>query len=202
MRMRRGGSALRAHPAGPPAGAAAGSSGGIGRSTSTAAEAVSDDLRRGQGDWLEQRRRIAALSLSGIGSLGVVAAYQTGLIRRPPEPPFPGLGAERVDAAGEAYEFLKTPDAALGLVSYAMTLVLAGMGDRTRATSRPWVPLALAAKVLFDAASGIYLTLEQGTKHRRFCSWCLAAAATSVAMVPSALPEAAAAWRNVRGRDG
>jgi len=176
--------------------------GGIGRSTSAAAEAVSEDLRQGEGDWLPQRRRIAALSLSGIGALGVVAAYQTGLIRRPPEPALPGLDAERVDAAGEAYEFLKTPDAALGLVSYAATLVLAGMGDRSRATNRPWVPLALAAKVFFDAASGIYLTLEQGTKHRRFCSWCLAAAAASVAMVPYAMPEAAAAWRTVRGQDG
>lgn len=199
---KRGRTAVRAHPAGPSAAAAAGSSGGIGRSTSAAAEAVSDDLRRGEGDWLEQRRRIAGLSLSGIGALGVVAAYQTGLIRRPPEPPLPGLDAERVDAAGEAYQFLKTPDAALGLVSYAATLVLAGMGDRNRASNRPWVPLALAAKVILDAASGMYLTLEQGTKQRRFCSWCLGASVASVAMVPAALPEAAAAWRNLRGRDG
>ncbi len=132
--------------------------------------------------------------------MGVVTAYQIGVIRRPPEPRVWPLDAERVDASGEAYQLLKTPDAALGLASYGATLALAGMGDRHRAEERPWLPLVLAAKVVLDAVSGVYLTLEQGTKHRRFCSWCLLAAAASVAMVPQALPEAAASWRRLRHR--
>ncbi len=188
--------------AGPPAAEARGSRGGIGRKSSPSAEAVSDDLRSGPGDWLRRRRRIGALSLSAIGSMGVVAAYQMGLIRRPPEPRVWWLDAERVDASGEAYELLKTPDAALGLASYGLTLALAGMGDRHRSGERPWVPLALAAKVVLDAVSGLYLTLEQGTKHRRFCSWCLLAAAASAAMVPQVMPEAAASWRTLRRRHG
>ncbi|MDP9403924.1 MAG: vitamin K epoxide reductase family protein [Actinomycetota bacterium] len=161
---------------------------------------MSDALRRGAGDYLEQRRRLSALVLSAMGSLGVVAAYQFGLLRRPPEPRTWRLDAERVDASGEAYEYLKTPDAALGLASYALTLVLAGTGPAGRAASRPWVPLALAAKVAGDAAWGVYLTAEQGSKHRRFCSWCLLAAAASLAALPQALPEAGAAWRTLRAR--
>ncbi len=188
--------------AGPPAADARGSGGGIGRNTSPSAEAVSDDLRRGEDDWLRRRRRIGALSLSAIGSMGVVAAYQMGLIRRPPEPRLWPFDAETVDASGEAYQVLKTPDAALGLISYGMTLALAGMSDRHRAEKRPWLPLVLAGKVLLDAVSGVYLTLEQGTKHRRFCSWCLVAAAASVAMVPQALPEAAGSWQRLRRRHG
>lgn len=190
----------RATVSGPPARATRGQGGGLGRSTSAAAEAVSDDLRGGGGEWLARRRRVAALSLGAMASLGVVAAYQTGLIRRPPEPGVAPFDAERVDAAGEAYQFLKTPDAALGLASYAVTLALAGMGDGGRAHTRPWVPLALAAKVLADAAGGVLLTAEQATRRRRFCSWCLAASAASVAMVPQVVPEAREAWRRlVRG---
>jgi len=161
---------------------------------------VSDDLRFGSGDWLEQRRSVSRYSLVAMAALGVVHAYQTGLIRRPPEPRLPGLDAARVDGSAEAYEMFKTPDAALGLASYALTLVLAGMGDRRRSAQQPWIPLALLGKVLVDASSGMFLTAEQATKHRRFCSWCLVAAGASMAMVPRAMPEALAAWRQLRRR--
>ena len=84
--------------------------------------------------------------------MGAAAAYQHGVIRRLPEPPLPFLDAETVDASGAAYELLRTPEASLGLLSNAATLALAGMGSRDRFRDMPIVPIALAAKVLFDAA--------------------------------------------------
>lgn len=190
----------RDHPAGLPAKGLRGRSGGVGRSTSDAAEAVSDALRRQTDPFLDRRRRIAGLTLGAMGSLGLVAAYQFGLIRHLPEPPLPGLDADRVDGSGEAYQLFKTPDAAVGLASYAATLVLVGMGDARRSSTRRWLPLAMLAKVAGDAAFALFLTVEQGTKHRRFCSWCLLAATVSLATVPQALPEAAAAVRSRRRR--
>jgi hypothetical protein len=188
--------------AGPPARQVRGRSGGIGRATSPAAEAVSDDLRRGVGELLDRRRRIAGLSLLSIGALGAVAGYQNGLLRHLPEPPLPLFDADSVDASGEAYQELKTPDASLGILSSAITLVLAGTGDRHRATERPWLPLALAAKVGLDAAGGLFLTVEQGTKHRRFCSWCLTAAIAYLASVPQVIPEARVALGALRHGGG
>ncbi len=132
--------------------------------------------------------------------MGVVAAYQNGLIRRLPEPPLNVLDAEKVDASGEAYALLRTPDASLGLASYAATLVLAGMGARDRFEQTPAVPLLLAAKVLLDALGGLYLAAEQATKHRKFCSWCLASAIASGAMVPQVVPEARLALRHLLAR--
>jgi uncharacterized membrane protein len=177
-----------------------GRSGGIGRSTSPVAEQVSDDLRRHAGGFLDHRRRICGLALAGVGSLSVVAAYQTGLLRHVPEPPLRLLDADAVDASGGAYRVLGTADAALGMTSYAVTLSLAAMGDADRVTTRPWIPTLMGAKVLMDGLSALLLTLEQGTKHGKFCSWCLMSAASGMAMVPFALPETRAAIRQIRRR--
>jgi hypothetical protein len=191
---------LRQRPAGPPAASVRPGSGGVGRSSSPAAERVSDDLRRGVGSFLEQRRRVAGLTSLASAALGVVGLYQFGLLRRVPEPPLSFLDADAVDASGEAYQDLKTPDAALGVLSAAVTLVLAGMGDRDRARTQPWVPLALAAKTAADAGGGLYLLAEQITKHRKICSWCTVAALAQLATLPIALPEARAAVRRLGGR--
>ncbi len=190
----------RPRPAGPPAAEARGRSGGVGRPSSAAAEQVSNDLRRGAGELLDRRRRTATLSLVAAGAMGAVAAYQNGVLRRLPEPPLPFLDAEKVDASGAAYELLRTPDASLGLLSYAATLALAGMGSKDRFRDTPIVPIALAAKVLFDAVGGLYLTAEQATKHRKFCSWCLTASIASLVMVPQVIPEARLALRHLRKR--
>jgi len=187
-------------PAGPPAAAASGSTGGIGRSTTATADAVSDQLRRGTDGYLRQRRRVAALALGSTGALGVVSLYQTGLLKHVPEPPLRLFDADKVDASGEAYSILSMPDAILGMLSSVATAALATMGTKDRVTDRSWLPLLLAAKAAMDAASGVVLTLEQATKHRRFCSWCLTAAAASVATFPAALPEARAAWAALRKR--
>jgi hypothetical protein len=189
---------VRSHPSGAPARLLR-RPGGVGRSTSVAAERVSDDLRRGRGEFLTHRRWVAALSSLATAAFTVVGLYQFGVLRRVPEPRLRSLDADRVDAAGEAYQLFKTPDAGLALASAAGTLILAGMGDRHRSQHRPWVPIALAAKAGADAAAGLFLFAEQFSKHRRVCSWCTLAAAAQIATLPIAIPEARAAWRAVRG---
>jgi len=172
---------------------------GIGRPTSPAAERVSDDLRRGTGPVLRARRRQMALMLGASATMGVVTAYQAGLVRRLPDPPLPGVDSSKVDASGEAYFYLLTPDAALALTNYGVTLALVGMGAADRAQTRPVVPLLAATKLALDAIGAAYLTVEQISKHRAICAWCLAAAAASAAAVPAAIPEARAALRALRG---
>jgi uncharacterized membrane protein len=174
--------------------------GGVGRGSSAAAERVSDDLRLGAGDFLEQRRRLAVLTTVAIGAFAVVGLYQFGVVRRLPEIPGVAFDADRVDASGEAYDLGKTPDAALGLAGAAVTLILTGTGDRDRWRERPWIPLLLGGKVLADAAGAAVLFAEQITKHRRVCSWCTLAAVANAAAVPAAWPEARAAWRAMRAR--
>ncbi len=185
-------------PAGPPAERVRGNSGGVGRSSSDEAERVSDDLRRRTSPHLRHRRRQTALMLGATAAMGVVALYQTGLVRHLPDPPLPGFDSDRVDASGEAYETLKTPDATLGIASYGATLALVGMGGAERAASRPWIPLLAAAKLAYDGAGAAWLTAEQITKHRALCFYCLLASAATWGALAQAVPEARSALRTLR----
>jgi uncharacterized membrane protein len=190
-------SRLRSRPAGPPA-ASLRSAGGIGRPSSRYAESVSDALRRMDSPDLRRRRAATGLSLLATFALGVVEAYQAGVLRSVPEPALRFFDADRVDASGEAYHSLGTPDAGLGIVSYGVTMALVTAGAEDRAETRPWLPLLAAAKVVTDALNGGYLFAEQVSKHRGLCSWCTVAAAASVATMPLVLPEARRAWARLR----
>lgn len=165
-----------------------------------AARRLSRTLRLGGGEHLDNRRRVAGLSLAAIGSMGVIAAYQLGILRRLPDLPLPLFDAEKVDAAPQAYRYLEMPDAVLGLGSYAVTLALAAYGGADRARTQPLVPLALAAKATLDAANAAKLSVDQWTEHRAFCAWCLVAAGATFAALPLTLPEAGAALRRLAGR--
>lgn len=165
----------------------------------TASE-LSRELRTAQGDFLEERRGVVALSLVAVGCMGLIAAYQMGLIRSLPDLPLPLMDADKVDASDEAYAKLSMPDAFIGLGSYAATMGLAAMGGKNRATEMPLVPLALAAKATFDAAQAAKLSYDQWAKHKAFCIWCLVAAAATFATVPLVIGEATVAARTLLKR--
>jgi hypothetical protein len=62
------------------------------------------------------------------------------------------------------------------------------------------LPLALAAKVGLDALVAGKLTVDQWTKHRAFCSWCLLGAGASFASAPLVVREARAALAALAAR--
>ena len=164
-------------------------------------ETLSDDLRHGGGRYLNNRRAITGLSLTAAASMAFIALYQLGIIPHLPEPPLRYLDADKVDASREAYAKLDTPDAVLGFGSYAATMLLAAASGKDRHELAPLLPIAMAAKVAIDAVNAGKLTVDQWTKQRAFCLWCLLAATATFAMVPLAVPEAMAAARNL-GRHG
>lgn len=157
------------------------------------------ELRESSDPLLRKRRAVIGLAFSGAAAMQVIALYQTGSLRHVPEPDLPGLDADEVDASDEAYQLLSVGDGFVGLVSYSLTALLAAMGPVDRARRAPWLPLALAAKTLADAAQAARLTRDQWTKHRAFCSWCLLAATATFVALPLTWPEAQRALGHLRG---
>jgi uncharacterized membrane protein len=154
---------------------------------------LSNELRKGQSPFLDKRRKLTALTLVSLGSMGVLSLYQMGLVKNVPEPPLPFFSAERVDGSAQGYSILQTPDSVLGIGSYAATLGLIAMGGKDRARQMPWLPIALAGKAVFDAAVAGKLTVDQVVKHKALCIWCVASTAATFAALPYVVPEARAA---------
>lgn len=163
-------------------------------------EQLGRQLRHSAGGYLRQRRGVAALALSSMASLGLISLYQIGLIPHVPEPPLPHFDADKVNGSAEAYAKLATPDAILGLGSYAATMTLAMMGSEDRTTQQPWLPLAFAAKVGLDAGLALQLFYTQLAKEKALCFWCLLISAATLGSVPLVVPEAKAALRALRGK--
>ena len=161
---------------------------------------LGEELRDGTGDFLCCRRVAASLAVVSMASLGVVALYQLGIFRRLPEPPFPGLNSEKVNGSAEAYALLHSPDAVLGLGSYAATLGLAAMGGAKRARTTPWIPLALGMKTGLDALLAASLTRKSWVHYRAFSLYSLVTALATFLTIPAVVPEATEAWREITGK--
>lgn len=164
-----------------------------------APDRLSHELRCERSPDLARRRGAIALSLTAAAIGGVVAAYQTGLVRRLPDL-LPGRiwDAEKVDASAYAYRRLQVPDGMLMIATYAATAALVSAGGKDRAEQAPAFPLAAAGKALFDLITCIELAREERRDNRALCSWCQVATVLTAAILALTVPEAWRAARAVR----
>ncbi len=161
---------------------------------------LSRELRTGQSPDLTNRRWIIGLSLLGAAAGQIVTMYQTGIIKRLPDPPIPYIDSNKVNASDYAYKRLDTPDAVIMIVTYGLTAWLAAAGGKNRAQDQPWLPIALGVKTIADVATNLKLAQEEWAENKAFCAYCQAASALSIASTALAVPEMAKALRNVIGR--
>lgn len=164
---------------------------------------LSHELREGQSPDLTRRRWIVGLSLLGTAMAQLVTLYQTGIVKRLPDPPGGDdklFNATKVDASNYAYQRLDVPDGTLMLGTYAVTAGLASAGGMDRARTQPLLPLAMAAKALYDAVTTVRLGREEWAENHALCQYCQVATLASLASAALALPEAARAAGTLLGR--
>jgi uncharacterized membrane protein len=154
-------------------------------------------LREGSGAFLRRRRGILGLALFSSAVLAEVALYQTGILKKLPQPRWPGFDAEKVNGSAEAYSILEIPDGLLGMASYAATACLAGAGSVNRSRTKPLLPVAMGLKLLVDAVFAGKLTLDEYKKFQAFSLWSLLVAGATFAAVPLAIPETKAAFHRL-----
>lgn len=161
---------------------------------------LSLELRKGESPDLTRRRWVVGLSMLGVAAGQIVGLYQTGVLRRLPDPPLPRVDSNKVNASDYAYKRLQTPDAFGMIITYGITAALAGAGGKDRARTTPLLPLALAAKVAGDVATNLKLAREEWAENKALCAYCQTATLLSIASLGLALPEAVRGARHLFGR--
>ena len=96
---------------------------------------LSEELRLGDSPDLNRRRWIIGLSMVGTVAGQLVSLFQTGILKKLPDPPIDIFDSSKVDASDYAYKRLDTPDALIMLTNYSVTAWLAGAGGQDRQTA-------------------------------------------------------------------
>jgi hypothetical protein len=157
---------------------------------------LSHQLRKGDSPHLDRRRWLVGLSFVGSVAGMIVGLYQMGVLRRLPDLP---VGSVRRHQ-GRCFDLrLQTPDGLLMAATCAVTAILAEAGGRDRTQENPALPIALAAKTLYDAATALKLGQEEWAENKALCGYCQIAMLAPLASVALALPETIEALRHLQG---
>jgi hypothetical protein len=164
------------------------------------AQALGEAFRHQEDLYLTLRRGIILTSFGAGLCMMAIGLYQTGIIRRLYDLPLPRFKSSRIAAVPPTYRplGLPIPDSLLGLVSYATTAALAGLGGPDRHQRSPGLVFLMAAKVAFDAVLGGVLFAIQWSWYRMFCMYCVTTSLLGFVAAALALPETRAALRRFR----
>ncbi|HZL27857.1 MAG TPA: vitamin K epoxide reductase family protein [Acidobacteriaceae bacterium] len=106
-----------------------------------------------------------------------VAAHQLGVLAHLPDPPGRIFDSDRITESAMAHPF-GVPDSLPGMASYATTLALAVAARNCDAARR-----VLAIKLVADGCLAGFNVVRQVTRFGKLCSWCMATAVCTAAMV-------------------
>jgi uncharacterized membrane protein len=133
--------------------------------------------------------------------MALVSLFQTGMIRRLPDPPTrrPNFDTTKVNSSKEAYSY-GMPDGPLALGFHAANLALAAAGPPERDRERPWLPLTASLLSGAQAAVAVkYLFYQMPQVDKAWCPYCIVDALAHFATFALTLPEAvkggASLWR-------
>jgi hypothetical protein len=155
--------------------------------------ALRDVLRSRDTAPLRRRRAIVGLSLIGLAGTALAALYHMGVVPLPA--PFRRFARDPMNAASPGHQY-GLPDAMLSLATYAVSIVLAGLGPEARARRTPWVPLMAAGKAAADAGvAAQYLLFHKAGAERSWSGYAVVDAAVRLGTFVLTIPEAVEALR-------
>lgn len=158
------------------------------------------DLQHGHSAALRRRRTIIGLSIIGMGSMAIVSAFQTGLLKHLPDPPLDRFQSDEVNSSDTAYHW-GVPDGTISLAGHATNIVLAAYGRRDRVEVEPWAPLAACVKAAAEAAVAVkYLFYEMPIVQKKWCGYCITDAMMHIGTFAFTLPEAWDAATRMRSK--
>jgi uncharacterized membrane protein len=133
----------------------------------------------------EQRIRIALIALVATLIALYLGLYQWRVIHTVWDPVF-GDGTKNVldsDLSHEFTNWIRIPDAILGVFAYASDIVFALAGSERRWQDRPWLVILFGIDVIPLGIVSITLVLLQGIVVKFWCFLCLTTALISLILI-------------------
>jgi hypothetical protein len=137
-----------------------------------------------------QRAPMIALAFIGWLFSRYLAAFQLGYITTVWEPFF-GDGTRRV-LTSDISKMWPVSDAGLGAAAYTFEFLMAWMGGTTRWRTMPWMVTFFFILVVPLGLTHIALVISQPVLVGAWCTFCLAAAAVMLVMIPFTVDEVVA----------
>jgi uncharacterized membrane protein len=132
---------------------------------------------------------LIAACCTALATLVPVALYQTGTLKRLPDPPFGVFNSERVTSSKAAHP-LGIPDSLVGLASFGSTLALILLARRHAAAKK-----LLGAKLTLDVCVAAFNASRQIISFGALCSWCTGTALAAAGMAYSGRSAIQDGWR-------
>jgi len=129
---------------------------------------------------------------SALATLVPVALYQTGLLKRLPDPPSSVFDSEHIASSKAAHPF-GVPDALLGMANFGTTLALILLSRENQTAKR-----LLGPKLVLDAAAGAFNAGRQVVGFGKLCSCCTGTAIAAGAMAYAGRGLIRDIWRDAR----
>lgn len=147
-----------------------------------------DTSERHDGD-ARAARAIRLLSALGAANMAVISLRQLGAIGHLPDPPLRGFDADRVTVDREAWIF-GIPDAPIEAASHLANIPLARLATGALGERVPWLPVALGAKAVTEAAIALWYFEHMRSRVGAWCAYCILGAGINVALAALAVPVA------------
>lgn len=154
---------------------------------------IRDELRHGESEDLERRRKVVALSIAGLADFNIISLLQSGLVRRLPDIPYPIFDTNDINTSKTSFK-MGVPDAIISSVMFAMKMALATAGGSEKASRKPVFDILLGAVSLGHAVGAAQMTYDMLFKKKKICIYCLTGAgiifSTAVVIAPTVMDSA------------
>jgi len=141
---------------------------------------IRNSLREDSSADMERRRKIVFLSAIGLADFSLISLYQTGVIKRLPDLPFPIFDTNKVNASKSAYQ-LGVPDGPVSSLAYSATMVLASARGSESAGRKSVFDAALGVTVAANAIGAVVYLNDMIFKQKKICVYCITGAAINIA---------------------
>jgi uncharacterized membrane protein len=141
--------------------------------------AIRHELLNGTDEDLQTRRKIVGLSAFGLLDFAFLSLYQSGIIKKLPDLPFPAFDSNKVNASPDAYQ-MGAPDATISAWIYATNMVLSTAGGSEHSGRKPILDLLLGATIAANAAGALYYLYNMAFYQKKICPYCIAGAVINI----------------------